>query len=193
MILGLVLLQAVFTDRAAEIDTFSYGEGPISGTGSFNWRFANWRELLAIWSDEAPILGLGWGSTRFQVTPFGSIPHSVIVQLLVETGAVGLSFFAFIVLAFAKSVKRRHLHFPLEAACIAGIGVAVMVHGIAANWLNYVPAQYLAIITVGVICGATRLAPNSYNDEPPDAAPGQQPKLPQRHQSVSPKRHRRKI
>lgn len=142
--------------RLAEFSNFSYGEGEISGADSLDWRFLNWRRLLEVWSDEAPAFGLGWGSTRFEVTPFSTLPHSVPIQILVETGFVGLSFSLALIAAFASSVRRRLSSQPQSAAALAAIATVIATHGLVSNWLNYVPAQYLAVFTVGAILGLTK-------------------------------------
>lgn len=142
--------------RLTEFQNFRYRGNIIGGTDSLNWRLVNWLQLVELWADDSPLFGFGWGSTRLEVLPLGSLPHSIYIQLLVETGIVGLLFVSAIFLSFIRSVFRRFKRYPQTAAALAAIGSTVLAHGLVANWLSYVPAQYLALFTLGVMLGYTR-------------------------------------
>ena len=155
--LGFTLVRATgVLERLSEFQNFRYRGNILGGTDSLNWRLVNWRQLLDIWADESPLFGFGWGSTRFEVLPLGSLPHNIYIQLLVETGAIGILLACAIFVAFIRSIIRRFKHSPQTAAALAAIGSVVLTHGLAANWLSYVPAQYLMLFAVGVIPGHTR-------------------------------------
>lgn len=154
---GLTLAQSTgILERLNEFQRFNDGYLAPGGRDSLEWRFLNWRLLLEIWLEESPIFGLGWGATRFEVLPLDSLPHNIYVQLLAELGVIGIGITVIFILIFAKSTVRRYRSNKQEASLIAAIGVTILAHGLVGNWLNYVPAQYLALFTLGVAFGCSR-------------------------------------
>lgn len=140
--------------RLSEIEGFSYGDAADSN--SADWRIVNWQSLIPIWWDEAPFLGFGLGSTRYEIQPLGTYPHSIFVQILVEMGLVGALVTMAIAARFVAVVRGRRQTDPAIAAALAAITITIAVHGIAANWLNYSPAQYLAVFIIGAMLGRTK-------------------------------------
>lgn len=143
------------SERFREFENFRYRDNIVGGTDSLNWRFENWRQLIEIWSVDGPTFGLGLGSTRFEVTPLGTVPHNVFIQLLVETGITGTLLACLLAIVFARSLYRRHHEHPQTTAAMAGISAVFLVHGSVGNWLTYVPAQYIALFSLGAMLGST--------------------------------------
>lgn len=81
----------------------SYGDG-----NSFNWRIAQWNELLQAWQ-QYPILGYGLGLTK-DITSNSLEAHNDYVRSLVEGGVVGfvafLSFFAFQIARIFQLIRK---------------------------------------------------------------------------------------
>lgn len=161
ILLGLSLFLTLFvllgaSGRLSEFQSLSYSGA--SDENSLDWRFANWQLLIPIWWKSAPLLGLGWASTRYEVQPMGTYPHSIVVQLLVEMGILGSTLVLVLTVVLGISIKRRYGRNPDTAAALAAIGVCIFVHGIESNWLNYSVAQYLALYVIGIMLGSSRLA-----------------------------------
>lgn len=156
---GLALVLILFlvvgaSERLTELENVDYSDA--ESDNSLDWRFANWQALIPIWLERAPLLGLGFGSTRFDIRPFGQAPHSVPVQVLIETGAVGALIVVIAVAALARAIRRRSGTYPDTAAGLAGVCAVIAIHGLASNWLSYAAALYLAVFVVGIMLGASR-------------------------------------
>lgn len=170
IVLSLFYLMGV-SGRLTEFQGFDYGAA--AGDNSLDWRFANWQLLMPVWWDGSPLIGFGWGSTRYEIQPLGTFPHNIFVQLLVELGIVGLSLGVLLVVAFLRAVRRRYRTDPETASALAAIVAIIAVHGLVANWLNYSAAQYLAVFAVGVMLGqssshrAVGAPPVEPSDRPP--------------------------
>jgi O-antigen ligase len=120
----------------------------LVATNSGQWRVINWKLLLDRWA-ESPILGHGLGSTSEVVAPLGAPPHSMIIQLLVETGLVGsltvlILFFRYAALLF----KSRRLESSPKAIVLVAF---ILVAGFQSNLLLYTPTMYFLAVLFGLL------------------------------------------
>lgn len=69
---------------------------PARSNGEINteWRLAAWQQALHLWSSR-PVLGYGVAFDA-QTNGVEAYPHNAFIELLVQTGVVGLGIFAFI-------------------------------------------------------------------------------------------------
>lgn len=142
------------SQRLSELEGFQYGNAADSN--SLDWRIVNWQMLIPLWWENAPLTGFGFGSTRYEVQPLGTYPHSIFVQILVEMGLMGAVVTLSVAAMLAKSIGRRYRAHPQSSAALVAIIATVVVHGAAANWLNYSAGQYLAVLTIGLLLGSSR-------------------------------------
>lgn len=153
------------SSRLGELQDVDYGDA--ESDNSLDWRFANWRMLIPYWWGNAPLFGLGFGSTRYEVRPMGEAPHSVPVQLLVETGALGVIVAGVLSIALTRAIRRRRQMYPEVAAALAGVSATVATHALASNWLTYAAALYLTLLFVGVMLGrSSGSGPRAVNTRP---------------------------
>lgn len=153
---GLLLFISIgASSRLESFQTINYNDD-AEDSNSLDWRFTNWRLLLPIWWVRAPLQGLGWASTRYEVQPLGELPHSIVVQILVEVGLIGFLLVATLVAVLVKSIQRRFPQNPATGAALAAVSATVFIHGVAANWLNYSVAPYLALFALGAMLGLSR-------------------------------------
>src|SRR4029079_2947644 len=94
-----------------DVRTTAYSDVPST---SFAWRVAYWDRLLPMVAAQ-PILGIGPDRARV-IDPArfdrpdvfaGRPPHSMWVEALVETGALGLLVLIGVVIAFGVTLRRR--------------------------------------------------------------------------------------
>ncbi|MCK8616202.1 O-antigen ligase family protein [Gordonia sp. C13] len=124
---------------------------------SLEWRFINWSLLLDTWR-ESPTFGWGIGSTSTVIQPLGGPPHSLSVQLLVETGILGviltMIFGAICIASFYRNLRidPRSPYLAIGAA----VTVSLLVNGLASNLLSSGAALYLAALLYGICGGLQR-------------------------------------
>ncbi|WP_367648901.1 O-antigen ligase family protein [Gordonia rubripertincta] len=124
---------------------------------SLEWRVINW-SLLLDWWRESPVLGWGIGSTSSMIQPLGGPPHSLSIQLLVETGFLGIILTAvFVILCMAGFYRKMRLD-PRSPylAVAAAVTVSLSVNGLASNLLSSGAALYLAALLYGICGGLQR-------------------------------------
>jgi O-antigen ligase len=122
--------------------------GTCASTNSFDWRLLNWSLLLDEWRQQW-LLGHGLASTATHIQPSRNLPHSVPVQLLVETGVVGLSLTIIAIALLIRSLlglRRRSTLSSTAALCALA---AVIIHSSESNMLGYTPALYLLAAVIG--------------------------------------------
>jgi O-antigen ligase len=148
--------------RLSELDGIDPGRALASGVSanSLEWRFINWQALLDVWWSEAPWTGFGIGATGSYVMPLGAPPHSVFVEVVVETGILGagLSIFA---LVYVMRKMRRISSEPHRAIAM-GILTFILVNGAESNLLGYTAAALLGLTVIGVILGLDRSTLKEY-------------------------------
>lgn len=140
------------TERLKGLETTVSIDQATSGqtTNSLDWRFYNWKRLVAIWQ-EHPIQGWGMGTTNAEIQPIGKQPHSEYVRILVELGILGAST-AVVLLAVALISVNKSSISPWGRTLSLAVLFAVLVNAIVSNTVSYVPAMYLfvAVWSVGV-------------------------------------------
>lgn len=116
---------------------------------SLEWRLINWDRLLDIWAQQ-PWLGHGLSSTGSVIMPLGSPPHSGPVQLLVETGVLGLATATLgLIVLWLAAWRRRRAGAP-GPSLVLGIIVVLLLVGAVDNVLNYAAALCLAAVCIGL-------------------------------------------
>jgi hypothetical protein len=151
--LGGSLSHAADEFRAVRAQPATQEPGHLLSTSSDN-RWSWWGEALGAWSDR-PVGGFGAGSFpvshlqyRETTIPVAQ-PHSVPLQLLAETGIVGLLLFsaAFGLLLAAAFERLRALPDGRErqaGAALAAVAAAWLVHGLV-EWHWDIPAVTLPV------------------------------------------------
>jgi len=139
---GLVSLSFFGTtifSRLDELGATNSADQSAGGENSLDWRFRNWEALLKFW-EEQPVTGWGYGSTSDLIRPLGELPHSGPVQLLVETGVLGLVFaFGIVVAAVVVIVRMWRAGERNPAALRATVLGTILVNSLSANTLGYMP------------------------------------------------------
>jgi O-antigen ligase len=158
-----------FTDlgeRFAELQGFDASTAIATGTSSdsLEWRIINWQLLLQRWS-ERPWFGYGLGSTGSQIMPLAAPPHSLPVQLLVETGIVGSGIIALLFLWGTSRLLQKARSGRWEATVGLAILVLIVVNGSESNLLDYTAADYLLVFFFAIISSRLVSSPMKQLDE----------------------------
>jgi O-antigen ligase len=148
-----LLAYTRLTARIAEFTSFNV---PTASAGadanSLEWRLLNWHYLYVEWK-KSPWLGYGLGSTTTEITPLGAPPHSLPMQLLLETGIIGcLAVFILLVIG-VHLLLRRVRHGRREISILLGLLAFAVVNGAESNLLAYTAALYLAALVSGALFG----------------------------------------
>jgi O-antigen ligase len=122
--------------------------GGCAHGNSFEWRLLNWSLLLEEWREQW-LLGYGLASTQTHIQPVGTIPHSLPVQLLVETGIIGLLLTTIAIVWLIRSLLDRRRRSPLSSTAALCALAAVILHASESNMLGYTPAMYLMAAVIG--------------------------------------------
>jgi O-antigen ligase len=150
-------------ERFAELQGFDISSAisTRTSTDSLEWRLINWQLLLQRWV-EHPWFGYGLGSTGSQIMPLGAPPHSLPVQLLVETGLIGSGTLAVIFAWGSVKLLQRAREGRWEATVGLAALVLVVVNGSESNLLGYTAADYLLVFFFAILI--SRLAKPSKAD-----------------------------
>ncbi|WP_244930156.1 O-antigen ligase family protein [Nocardioides sp. W7] len=137
--------------RSVSID---YSLNTAAASDSFTWRIVNWVQLVDIWR-ESPIWGHGLGTTSY-IQPLGTFAHSMPIEILVETGVVGLALAtAILVSGLRMGVSLSKALHPLGPLTV-GLLVFVVLNGSESNLLRYTAADFLLAALLGLAMGARR-------------------------------------
>lgn len=149
------------SSRLTELEGLDLERAIQSGASanSFEWRIINWRTLLAMWWEQTPVTGFGLGTSSSQVTPLGAPPHSLPVQIAVETGIAGLALVVCLAIALLAAIRRRSREHRLQMATLIALGGFALLSGSTSNLIGYTAAGYLCFFVFGFQLGATRTAP----------------------------------
>lgn len=148
--------SGALTERLKSLETTVSIDQATSGqtTNSLDWRFYNWKRLIAIWH-EHPLQGWGMGATNAEIQPIGKQPHSEYVRILVEFGILGSSI-AVVLLAVALFSLSKSSISPWGRTLALAVIFAVLVNAIVSNTVSYVPAMYLFVAVWAVGVGTDR-------------------------------------
>lgn len=139
---GLVSLSffgSTIFSRLDELGSTATADQSAGGENSLDWRFRNWQALLKFW-EQQPVIGWGYGSTSDLIRPLGELPHSGPVQLLVETGVLGLVFaFGIVVAAFVVIVRMWRAGERNPASLRLTVLGTILVNSLSSNTLGYMP------------------------------------------------------
>jgi len=133
-----------FLDR----EGLSTAANSLVATNSGEWRIVNWRLLIERWG-EYPIFGHGLGSTSEVVTPLGAPPHSMLIQVLVETGLVGFISSAILFISYFIRLIQNGRYGNYSKAFV--VVVFVVSAGVESNLFLYTPTMYFLAIIFGVM------------------------------------------
>lgn len=139
---GLVSLSffgSTIFSRLDELGSTATADQSAGGESSLDWRFRNWQALVKLW-EQQPVIGWGYGSTSDLIRPLGELPHSGPVQLLVETGVLGLVFaFGIVVVAFVVIVRMWRAGERNPASLRLTVLGTILVNSLSSNTLGYMP------------------------------------------------------
>ncbi len=145
--LGSRIHEALSSDFSAAI------ESGVS-QNSFEWRILNWVELIHAWSS-SPVFGWGIGSTASLIQPLGGPPHSMYVQVLVETGIIGVAAGLALGISLGSYSIRKQRAYPGSPymPAVVALFVCLAVNGFASNLLTSGAALYLSACVLGILSG----------------------------------------
>ena len=105
LILGIAVVVALTVPSVTARVLDLRSEQNIAGVegDSLQWRFTYWRTIAGL-ADERPLFGIGPRMTQY-VTDQAKVPHNDFLRAYVETGIVGLSAYAAVVLALIHTAR----------------------------------------------------------------------------------------
>ncbi len=134
-----------------------YIGGPAVVLNSFAWRQLLWERAFAyIW--QQPIFGYGlhsfpfYSAEFFYPTPEGTYAHNDYIQVLFETGLVGLIAFLWIFSRCSIWVLQRWRADKGGVTAAAALMLAYLTCSFSDNLLEYLPYQWEFWFAFGVIC-----------------------------------------
>jgi O-antigen ligase len=157
-----VLLVPALSERLADLQQGNYNEA-YAKLNSFTWREILWHSAL-VWAHQKLWLGYGLESFGFYVAEFFPIPlengtvdsHSVYVQLLFETGIVGLTAFLWMfVRLLASMTSLLRYGYPGTWMLIAMIASYLMM-SYSDNMLYYLTPSWYFWYAMGTACAVLR-------------------------------------
>ncbi len=126
---------------------------------SFDWRMRLWSSSMPL-IRQKPIVGRGLGSfkilspTFFSVVGGGSLAHNVYVELLFETGILGLmsylGFFLLLMKEFYLKIKDKTKNLSLESAVVFSFLIGHLVICLSDNMLDYVAFNWYFFFFLGL-------------------------------------------
>lgn len=145
-LLSFTSLSGRISGQPGSLPTFS-----LNGDAgdSLQWRLLNWSLLLSKLK-ESPLLGFGLGTTTNFIEPLGGPPHSMPIQITLETGLCGFICFCLLIGLFVVRVYRSNHIDSKNKALLLGIIVFAAVNGAESNLMDYTATDYLIAFAVGV-------------------------------------------
>jgi O-antigen ligase len=165
-LLGLAALVALsvppVTARLLDLEAGPSVAG-IQGS-SLDWRFDYWSRLIHL-ANDSPLVGIGPKMTQY-VTADAKVPHNDFLRAYVETGVLGLTAYAAVVVALihtARSALRR-------AAAGFDRGIAVGFTGCVASFVLFSIAEnlmsHVVLLWYFVAFAASAIAVSRLPDRP---------------------------
>jgi O-antigen ligase len=156
LLLPLILLASPeILERFTDLEQGNVNEN-YAKLNSYAWRELLWQTGLA-WAAERPVLGYGLESFSYHVAEFFPVPlgdagttdaHSVFVQLIFETGAVGLAAYAWsFILVLVRLV--RWTRDNSAAGIFIGLVAAYLAMAYADNLLYYLTPNWYFWFVLG--------------------------------------------
>ena len=139
----------------------------LTPTGSIAWRISLWKESV-LFAAEKPILGHGIGTASDVILAgrgkqFGSTePHNDYLKLALETGALGLLSYLFLMFSNMRLLAKKYFHLPKESdekfvsVTLLSIAVSLFVVSFADNILRNMVLQWNYWALLGAYFGAYR-------------------------------------
>jgi O-antigen ligase len=117
VLIGLMFLVPSTAARFADLER----EQTVSGAAgnSLVWRFGYWKQALDLNHD--PLLGNGLRSVR-ETTDIEKEPHNDFIRVFVETGAIGLLAYVWLIVTMWRTGKRA-IHNTAEGTLFRGLAV----------------------------------------------------------------------
>jgi putative inorganic carbon (HCO3(-)) transporter len=135
VLVGVMLLAPSTATRFADLEQTQTATGAAGN--SLVWRFGYWKQAIDLNND--PLLGNGLRSVR-ETTDVEKEPHNDFIRVFVETGAIGLAAYLWLVVTLWKTGK----------AAIANTREGLF-HGIAVGFFGCVVAFLLLSLVSNVI------------------------------------------
>lgn len=161
----LILFVPAIADRIADLQQGNYNEA-YAKLNSFAWRELLWQSSL-VWVWERPVFGYGLESFAHYVTEFFPMPvfggtidsHNVYIQLLFETGAIGLAAFAWMHVRVIGLVAALIRHGCTEAWMLLAMATSYLLMAYADNMLYYLTPSWYFWFALGTAGAVLRLIP----------------------------------
>jgi O-antigen ligase len=158
-----VLLVPALSERLADLQQGNYNEA-YAKLNSFTWREILWQSAL-VWARQKLWLGYGLESFGFYVAEFFPIPlengtvdsHSVYVQLLFETGMVGLAAFLWMFVRLLAQMGSLLRHGYTGTWMLIAMIVAYLMMSYSDNMLYYLTPSWYFWYAMGSACAILRV------------------------------------
>jgi O-Antigen ligase len=163
-LVGLVLIGVMFlapstASRFADLEQSQTATGAAGN--SLVWRFGYWKQAIDLNND--PLLGNGLRSVR-ETTDVEKEPHNDFIRVFVETGAIGLAAYLWLVTTLWRTGKRaiantREGLFHGVAVGFFGCVVAFLLLSLVSNVITQLAILWYFATFAAAAVAAPRLAP----------------------------------
>lgn len=163
-LVGLVLIGVMFlapstASRFADLEQTQTATGAAGN--SLVWRFGYWKQAIDLNND--PLLGNGLRSVR-ETTDVEKEPHNDFIRVFVETGAIGLAAYLWLVATLWQTGKRaiantREGLFHGVAVGFFGCVVAFLLLSLVSNVITQLAILWYFATFAAAAVAAPRLAP----------------------------------
>jgi O-antigen ligase len=146
-----------------------------SNKNSFAWRMRLWGASMPLIKDR-PVFGRGLGSFRIMAPEFfggprsGTLSHNVYVQLLFETGLVGLvgylGFFLNLMFIFYAKIRDKTKELSVASAILFSYLIGYLVVCYSDNVLEYVTFNWYYFFFLGLAASSLYLPGKTKSQDP---------------------------
>jgi len=145
---------------------------------SFAWRKQLWVDALSWMGTKQYVFGAGGGSFIFNSAHFFSLSggrhvgaHSVVVQLLFESGVFGVAAYLLMFWLSANEVLKLRFADRILTVVVIALIVSYLLTSLSDNMLDYLLFNWYFWFTVGTVCSmAVRLPASTVAAAPPQYA-----------------------